>query len=231
MTTALQIIERALLDLGVLEGGSSATAQESADGLVYLNDLIQSWSNENLNIYANTVDSLTVTGSVSYTMGSGGTFNVARPVTVKSGYFTSGGYDYPVDIINRDQYESIVDKDATSDIPTCVYVNYTYPYATIYLYPVPSSGTLSLSSDKPLTEQSTAATVLSMPQGYERALRLNLAVELMPQYGIMNQAIIAMAMKAKADIKRINAANNQVLTGLGLPTVGSRYYNGNIFTG
>jgi hypothetical protein len=163
-------------------------------------------------------------------MGSGGTFNTARPVTVKSAYFTSGGYDYPVAIINRDQYEAIVDKDATGDIPGCVYVNYTYPYATVYLYPVPSSGTLNLPSDKPLTEQATAATVLSMPQGYERALRLNLAVELMPQYGIMNQAIIAMAMKAKADIKRINAANKPVLTGLGLPTYGAMNH-GNILTG
>jgi hypothetical protein len=230
MTTALNIIERALTDLTVLEGGGSASAQESADGLIYLNDLIQSWSNEGLTIYANTVDTLTLTGAVSYTMGTGGTFSVARPVSVKSAYCTYSGYDYPVDIISRDQYEAIADKDATSDIPTCVYVNYTYPYATVYVYPVPSSGTLSLSSDKPLTEQATAATVLSMPQGYERALRLNLAVELMPQYGLMNQAIIAMAMKAKADIKRVNAANNQVLTGLGLPTYGGMY-RGNILTG
>jgi hypothetical protein len=99
MTTALNIIERALTDLTVLEGGGSASAQESADGLIYLNDLIQSWSNEGLTIYANTVDTLTLTGAVSYTMGTGGTFSVARPVSVKSAYCTYSGYDYPVAIL------------------------------------------------------------------------------------------------------------------------------------
>ena len=229
MTTALNIIERSLLDLQVIEGGGSATAQEAADGLVYLNDLIQSLSNEGLTIYSDTVDAFTLTGATSYTWATGATFNSARPMTVSNAYFTLDGYDYPVDIINKGQYQAIADKTTTSDIPDCIYINYTYPNATVYVYPVPSSGTLNISSSKPLTEQATAATVLSMPQGYERMLRLNLSVEMMPQYGILNQALIAMAMKAKADIKRVNAANNPVLTGLGLP-VGSRRYT-NILTG
>lgn len=115
-------------------------------------------------------------------------------------------------------------------MPSCVYINYTYPYATVYVYPVPSSGTLNLSSNKPLTEQATAATVLSMPQGYERALRLNLEVELMPQNGIFDQLIIAQAAEAKATLKRINAKNRPILTGLGLPTYGS-YPRSNIIAG
>lgn len=175
------------------------------------------------------MDAFTLTGATSYTWATGATFNSARPVSVNSAYFTLSGYDYPVSIINKDQYQAISDKTATSDVVDSVYINFTYPNATVYVYPVPSSGTLNLSSSKPLTEQATAATVLSMPQGYERMLRLNLAAEMMPQYGVMNQAIIAMAMKAKADIKRVNAANNPVLTGLGIPVGGSRYTN--ILTG
>jgi len=213
-----------------LEGGGSATAQESADGLVYLNDLIQSWSNEGLTIYANTIDSFTLTGATSYTWGTGGTFNSARPVSVNNAYFTLNSVDYPIEIINDQQYQTLADKTATSNMPSCVYINYTYPYATVYVYPVPSSGTLNLSSNKPLTEQATAATVLSMPQGYERALRLNLAVEMMAQYGLMNQLIMAKAAEAKSMLKTINAKNRPILTGLGLPVYGS-YPRNNILAG
>jgi hypothetical protein len=170
-----------------------------------------------------------MTGATSYTFGSSGTINSARPISIDSAYFTLSGYDYPVDLINVDQYQAISDKTTTGDIVDRVYINYTYPLATVYVYPQPSSGTLNLTSTKPLTEQATSATVLSMPVGYERMLRLNLAVEMMPQYGVMNQAIVMMAMKSKQDIKRVNAANNPVYTGLGLPTYGYRVSN--ILTG
>lgn len=228
MTTALNLIERALLDIGVLEGGGSATAQEAADGLVYLNDLIQSLSNEGLMIYQSVTEGFSVTGATSYTMGSGATFNTTRPITVNSAYFTLSGSDYPVSIATVDQYNAISDKDATSDIPDVIYINYGNPNVTVYVYPVPSSGTLTLTSSKPLTELSTTSTVLAMPPGYERMLRLNLAVEMMPQYGVLKQDVMALAMKAKQDIKRVNAANRRLVVGLGLP-IGRHY--GNIITG
>ena len=230
MTTALTIITRALVDLQAIEAGVAPSAQEASDGLDYLNDLIQSLDNEGLIIYAETTDALTVTGSASYTYGTGGTINAARPITINSAYFTLSGYDYtPVNILNRQQYEALADKNATGSIPTSIYVNYTYPLATVYVYPVPSTGTLNLSSQKPLTEQALLTTVLSMPKGYERMLRLNLAVEMMSQYGVQDQKIMILADNAKKDIKRVNAANNPVLTALGLPVGAQRF--GNILNG
>lgn len=228
MTTAQNIIDRALLDLQVIEGGSAPSYQESADALVYLNDLLQAWSNEGLTIYSTTTEGFTLTGATSYTMGSGATFNTSRPVRILSAYFTLNSIDYPVSIINRDEYEAIADKSSTGDVPMFIYVNYGAPNVTIYVYPVCPSGTLNLSSEKPLSSIATLGTSLSLPNGYERALRLALAVELMPQYGIMNQLIMANASKAKSDIKRVNSANNQVLTGLGLPVY---YKKGNILDG
>lgn len=230
MTTALNIIERSLLDLQVLGEGESASAQQASDGLIYLNDLIQSWSLEGLLINSVTTDSLTMTGATSYTYGTGGTFNQGRPITALSAYFTSNSVDSQVQIITREQYEALPLKTSSGGIPDVVYINYTYPLATVYVYPVASSGTLNVSTQKPLTEQATTATVLSMPTGYERALRLNLAVEIMPQYGLQDQLIMQLAAKAKQDIKRVNAANAPVLTGLGIPA-GYRSYGGNILNG
>jgi hypothetical protein len=231
MTTALTIISRALLDLEVLGEGESPTSRQSSDGLAYLNDLIQSLDNEGLTINASTLDSFTLTGATSYTFGTGGVFNSARPVTVESAYMTVDGYDYsPVNILSRDQYDAIADKTSTGSVVDSIFITYEYPLAKVYVYPVASSGTLNVVSKKPLTEPATAATSLSLPVGYERMLRLLLATELMPQYGVQNQMIIQMGLKAKQDIKRVNAANSPVYTGLGLP-VGSNYPKGNIYNG
>jgi len=123
----------------------------------------------------------------------------------------------------------MAEKTATSDIPDCIYINYTYPLATVYVYPVPSTGTLKVSSAKPLTSLATSATVLALPPGYERALRLALAIELMPMYGLANQLIMQMAEKAKRDIQKVNSANMPKRAALGLPA-GFRHTS-NILTG
>lgn len=229
MTTAQQIITRALLDLQVIEGGSAPTYQESSDGLVYLNDLIQAWSNEGLMVNAITSDTHTADGSTSYTMGSSGDINTTRPIEIKSAYFTSNSIDYPVNFMTREQYEAISTKTNSSAYPYSIYVDYGYPLVTLYLYPVPSSGTLHLSSIKPISSLATLSTVLSLPNGYERALRLCLAEELMPMYGIENQRISIKAQQAKNDIMRVNSTNRPTIAKLGLPVSGRGY--GNIYNG
>jgi hypothetical protein len=144
-------------------------------------------------------------------------------MSVLSAYFSLNSIDYsPITILSREQYESIGDKTLSVDIPSAIYVNYTYPLATVYVYPVPTSGVLNIASNKPLTELALLTTVLSMPKGYERMLRLNLASEMMAQYGTLSQKIIVDAQKAKDDIQRTNAANRKVRCGLGLPTL-NRY--------
>lgn len=231
MTTALDVIKRSLTDIGVLGVGEVATSQQADTGLIYLNDLIQSLDNEGLIFFNSVTDSLTMDGSGSYTLGLLGDSTAERPISVQSIYYALSGYDYsPVSIINREQYESISDKDSTSDVPYAVYVDYSYPLATVYPYPVPSSGSLKISSSKPLDEPATLTTALSFPKGYERMLRLNLAVELMSQYGREDMLIMQNAEKAKRDIMRVNSNNNPILVGLGLP-VSNGYRGVNVFTG
>jgi len=229
MTTALQIIERALLDLTVLGDGEVATAQQASDGLVYLNDLIQSWANEGLMINQVVTDDFTVSGAASYTMGSGGDIDTTRPMEILTAYFTSSGVDYPVNIVSRQEYEGITLKTNGSTYPYLIYPDFAYPLVTIYQYPVPTGGTLHISSIKPLTEMATTATVLSLPPGYERSLRLNLGVELMPQYGYENMLIMQKADESKKTIKRTNSANRPIRAGLGLPAGRGRY--GNVYNG
>lgn len=225
MSTALDLITRSLLDLKVLEENTAPSAIQASDGLTYLNDLLAGLSNEGLTIYHDTTDSFTPTGAASYTFGTGATWNSERPMSVDSAYYTLSGVDYPVNIINREQYEEISTKSTTGSVVESIYIDWNYPNATAYIYPLVSTGTVNISSKKQLTQFASTSTSVSFPVGYERMLRLNLAVELMPQYGIQDQLIMTLADKAKKDIKRTNAANNPIKTGLGLPVTNHRTFN------
>ena len=204
MATAQQLINRALTSIGVLASGETATANQSADALVSLNDLLQAWSNDGLLVSGQTIISKAMSGAASYTIGSGGDINTSRPTEFDNIYYSLNSVDYPVKIVTLEEYDSIPNKSVIGTIPDIVAFRFGYPLITMYIYPQPSSGTLYLETFKPLTEFASLATSASFPVGYERALRLNLAVELMPEYGIDNPTLTGMALEAKNALKRTN---------------------------
>jgi hypothetical protein len=79
------------------------------------------------------------------------------------------------------------------------------PTLGVNLYPVPTAAhSLVAYSLKPLTALAAADT-LSLPPGYTRAIRYNLAMELAPEYGKqVDQILMGIASEAKADLKRSN---------------------------
>lgn len=208
MTTALDIITRSLVTINAIQAGETPSAQEAADGLVSLNDLLESLANEGLTISEVGLESFSLTGATSYTIGSGGTFNTGRPVKVTNAYYTLGSVDYGVDILTMIEYQALSLKSTTGSVLQAIAIDYDYPLARIYTWPVVSSGTLNINMDKPFTRLAALTDVLSLQPGFERMLRLNLAAELLPEYMSVStpvaQDIISKAMAAKANIKRIN---------------------------
>jgi hypothetical protein len=59
--TAREIIASTLRLLGVLAAGETATANEANDALESLNQMLSSWSNENLVVYQKVRDEFTLT--------------------------------------------------------------------------------------------------------------------------------------------------------------------------
>ena len=205
MATANDIIKRALRTIGVLATGENPSADMANDALDSLNDVLAGLSNENLTIYAETQDSLTLTGATDYTYGLTGNINTARPTSIESAFYRdANGNDYPLSIVTRGEYDAIVDKDEAGDYPSCVFVAMTYPLATIYVYPASSTGTIKINARKVLDNYATLQTAIALPPGYERMMRYALAVELMPEYGIANPQIYQMYIDSKADLKRTN---------------------------
>jgi hypothetical protein len=230
MSTGRDLIRRSLVLLGVLSEGETPTAQQLTDGLLSANEMLDSWSTENLTIYSNTKETFTSpSGNGAPTMGpTTGTFATTRPVEIEMIMAKSGNTELPVELLNFEQWAAIADKTATGSLPAKAYIDYGSPLLTINLYPVPSAGVdIVIYSRKPLTSLA-ANTSISIPPGYMRAIRYNLAIELATEFGRQASAeVVQVAKESKANIKRQNKQTNlMVADGM---VSGRRAFN--IFTG
>ena len=220
MTTALDIIKGALKLNGKLGQGESLGSYDSSDGLTALNDMLDSWWNERLAVFQIRRQTHTlVAGTGSYTIGSSGTINTTRPNKIVGAFITSSSIDYPMRVIDVKAYDAISAKTTQSDIPQYLYYQPSYPLGIIYLWPVPSAAnTLNYDSWLQIQSFSTLTTAVSLPPGYERALRYNLAVETAPLFGVSEPSaiVIRIATESKAAISRTNspAMISQVDAGL-----------------
>lgn len=182
MTTALNIIEGALRKIAVLGRGVTLSAEDTADALQVLNSMLSSLSAQGGFVYTETRETFNLTSAATYTIGSGGDYDTARPLFIRSAYTTNGDTDYPLRQIDVKQYNNISFKDI-GGIPDYYYYDANYPLATIYIYPKPDSAqTITLSSVKELTSFPDANSDFAMPPEYEAMLVYNLAEWIAPEY-------------------------------------------------
>ncbi len=227
--TAQDIITSALRRLGVVASGETPTTDELNDGLTALNELIESWSVEDLMVPYRKEESFPlVYGQSSYTIGPGGDFNTERPVFIMDAFIRdAGGYDFALDIIRLKEWARQALKSTISR-PQRMWYEQTYPLGTIRFDYRPVEGlTVFLYSLKPLTTFPDLTTEIDIPPEYSRALRWNLAGELADEYGRSISQILALNMaESKNMIISHNLASRMVTSEVddGLRAQG-RYFN------
>lgn len=209
ITTALDIITSAYQIAGEYGAGETVNDTDAQEGLDSLNDLLESIHNDRLSIHQIKQESFSLTSNDGqYTIGAGGDFDTDRPVKITGAYIrTSEGVDYPLTIIDNIQdYNRIVSKSISTEIPGYLYCNYAYPLATINLYPIPSeSNTMYLFSWKSLGSFTNLTDQVSLPPGYNRFLKYNLAKELNTLCnGTMTAEAKEIAVASWALVKRTN---------------------------
>ena len=215
-TTAAVIITDALKEIGVIGEDESPSSSSLDDGLRMLNRMLETLSIYAMFSYDNPLRSLALTGQQSFDVGPTGDIVTLRPVKITSAYYTLGGIDYPVDIIDMEQYDSIAIKDSTGSVPEVLAYNGTYPDATVYVYPLCSGGTINLRTVDLVKSFPTLATQIDMPEGYEDYVMLKLAIRMAPSYGRQASPDTRLAMQsAQRSVKR----NNQTSVKLTLPAV------------
>lgn len=214
MSTPRDIIARALRILGVLASGETPSNSEQNDSFTALQDMMSDWSNQSLFVYSTVRESFSlIPGQQNYTMGPGGNFSTTRPQRIEEALMTvqlSPETELPIKLVTEEEFAEIIVKSITTSIPLFLYPDYAYPLMNISLWPIPTvTLPIILYSWKALTSFATVNDTVSLPPGYQRALIYNLAVELAAEFGRdVKPTILALAVEAKANIKRLNIKAN-----------------------
>ena len=189
MASAGEIINGSLRLIGALAEGEVPSAETSADALMAMNQMIDSWNTERLMIY-NTIDQIFTWPSdeITQTLGPTGDFVGLRPVALDdSTYYrdASTGVSFGIKFINQQQYDGIAVKTVTSTYPQVMWINMEFPDITMTVYPKPTRALeWHFISVQELAQPATLATELAFPPGYLRAFRYNLAREIAAEFGI-----------------------------------------------
>lgn len=193
-----------------IEASSLSTAEQSYH-LSRLNSMLDSWSNERLMIFQLSQTSFALTASQgTYSIGSGGDFNMIRPTKVVEPCFVrdSDNADTPLDIINAEAYGRLVLKTTDGTYPAYLFYDYGYSAtstATIRLYPEPISGlTLFINTLQPLSTFAAMSGSIVFPPGYQDAIEFNYAVRASIGFTQVSGELMALAAKSKAAIKTVN---------------------------
>lgn len=144
-----------------------------------------------------------------------------RPLRLTSAFVRvvsapTGILDFPVGILNVNEWGRIPLKSLPGPWPKGVYYQPSEPVGILNYYPFPQSCEMHLYADTILNKFQTLIDTIVLPEGYKMWMRWNLAELLMPSYGKSDQGQMQMVMKNaalyRAKIKRMNMQPMQAVT-------------------
>src|SRR5579872_6037210 len=227
----LDLITRAATRVGILQQGETLNGSESTDAFNALNDMLDAWNTDRLNIYTVGQAQYALTATVqAYPIGptASAPFNVNRPVLIQSASIILPGTTIrqPMRIMTSAEFPRIKERGLTGVLPDKLYCDYAAPNATLYVHPIPSgTPTLELYAWSALAAFVTLQDTVTFPPGYVEAIVFNLALKLAPEYGQQVDSLIAQtAMGSKQAMRALNAQMLQGAVGTeaetSLPIIG-----------
>jgi hypothetical protein len=220
--TGLSVIKAALRMLGTLAEGQTPSASEVDDALEALNAMLDSWSTRRVSLYASQYAEYTLQTAIqSYSIGSGGTFNQARPVKIiaidaliadAGGTPATDKARSTIELISVEQWAAIKPRNAKATFPTACYPDYAFPLCNLNFWPVPTfTGTapkVEIYQWTALTRFPDTSSSYTVPEGYELAFKANLAVLLAPEYNMVaSQELMKAAQESYTALTTLNLDN------------------------
>lgn len=209
--TGLDLVTGALRKIGQYAPGETLSANDANDALDVANGLLDLWSNQHLTVYNNveTVMPLNA-GQATYTVGTGGYFNIERPLRIDKAYSrmntSNSTVDYQCEISTLNKYGSLGLKSQPGPWPKILYYDTGYPLATLYFWPVPSQNVEFHMWTDQVFSSLTLTGLINMPRGYYMGFQMAVAELLCPEYGIpVPPDIRRFAKEFRAILKAINA--------------------------
>ena len=204
-TTAAVIIADALAEIGVLGEGEAATGDMIERGLRTLNRMLDTLStNTDWAYYASQIQ-IDLTGQQSFTVGPTGDIATNRPIKIETATVDRNGITYPVKVIDNERYDPITYKALASANTQAIYYEGTFPNGTVYCYPLATGCALKMRVINSVKQFADAYSQIEMPEGYEDAIMLALAVRLCPSYARQASPDTRMAARRAMDaVRKIN---------------------------
>jgi hypothetical protein len=236
--TCGDFVTEALKDCGAIGVGYTPTAEDITDGWMRLQELFAQWGMERWLVWHLKTYNIPSTGAQSYTVGPGGDFDTGantgvnpqiahsqRPDQIDSAFFRQinqpppNQIDYPLrQIFSKEDY-NLISLKSLQTFPDRFYYDPAWPLGVFYPYAVPQATIyqlfISIKEQMPL-QFATQADVVIVPFVMHRAIRLNLALELMPKYGIRVKPGSLLPAQAKKALAVVRGAATQI-SRLGMP--------------
>lgn len=223
MPSANDFAGYALRLLNVIQPGEDPSSEDGQTAFDVLNRWMDWLGTQRQTIYFLTRTTQTLTASTaSYTIGTGGTINIARPVWIDKAMLVldtaaSPTTEVPIRVLTDDEYAGWPQKSLTSSLPAAIWYdhNWSSGLGRIYPLPIPDVGTTQLVLYTPtaLIEFADQSTVYTFPPGYRRAITYNLALELSLYYPAATAPpnLATFAADSLADVKRANLRLSHVV--------------------
>lgn len=203
--------------------GQTPNQQDITDAQARLQWMLQQWERKRWLVYHLVNVSKVSTGTVSYSVGPGGDFDTGagsvRPAKLESAFLRQltqsapNQIDYPLEILQaREDYDKIALKSLVS-FPQAVWLDPSWPLATVYPWPVPQATTysvhLTVLAQLP-TKFTSLATTFALPFESYSAMIYNLALRLRSKFQIPSYPGDFLPDLAKDSLNVLRGANTAI---------------------
>jgi hypothetical protein len=133
ITAALRLIR-------AIAAGETPAFEEMADAATVFNQMLESWTIDQLAIYQIVNYSHALTNNKqTYTMGTGGDFSTTRPVKIQTPGIIVGGIRHPLEMITPAMWAAIPDKSLSGILPTECWNDNAFPLLNLNFSPIPTA--------------------------------------------------------------------------------------------
>lgn len=208
LTSARDLLKAALRLIRITE----ATPEEWNDALYAANQMLDAWDADRPSIFTlNINDFPFVMGDQTYSLGTGGDFDLARPSKLERASVVipanaAQPLELPLDMLSDAEWQDVHVKLVQSAYPRKMYDDGAHPFRNLSFWPIPTvTCSFRLYSWAPLLKFASLDTKVILPPGYLEAIKYNLAPRLAPEFGV--QTPTEVAVLAESSLAKIKTQN------------------------
>lgn len=234
----VDLISSAARLAGILASGETLSGAEVTDASLVVTQMLDEWQADGLKVFTENINTFPfVLGQQLYTLGTGGNFSMPRPAKIhRMGVQILSNpiqpSEVPITLLDVDGWANVRVKNISGSYPLFCYPDYAFvgnpPVMNLKFWVIPGLAcNCVIYSWQPITSfPDLSTTDLIFPPAYAQALRYNLALLLIPEYGMAPRPDVAqIAMSSLAALKDQNLPQPVLRCDPGLSGTGYSVYD------